>query len=56
MNCKGGITETLNRLNHRLLKWVKWGVELYKYDQIRWLWACYDTNPGLFAHWRLAQP
>jgi len=33
----GGVRDVWNQHNHRLLKWVKWETDLYKYDSLHWL-------------------
>jgi hypothetical protein len=53
---QAGMRDVWNRLNHRLLKWVKWEKGLYKYASVKWLRQSYRENPGLFVHWKLVQP
>lgn len=45
-----------HQLNIRLLKWIKWEKDLYKYAAIRWLRQKYREKPQLFAHWALVHP
>ena len=45
-----------HQVNVRLLKWVKWEKDLYKYAAIRWLKNKYKENPKLFAHWQWVSP
>src|SRR5690606_29932083 len=53
---QAGMRPVWNRLNHRLLKWVKWEKGLYKYASVSWLKRQYKETPGLFEHWKLVQP
>jgi len=48
--------EIWNRLNVRLLKWVKWEKGLYKMASVRWLQKKYKESPLLFPHWKLVNP
>ena len=43
-------------LNCRLLKWVEWEKDLYKYAALKWLQRKYREQSNLFAHWVLVNP
>lgn len=45
-----------NRLNTRLIKWVKWEKGLHKLQAVKWLKKKLKENPGLFPHWALVHP
>lgn len=45
-----------HQLNIRLLKWIKWEKDLYKYAALIWLKNKYKEKPQLFAHWALVHP
>ena len=52
----GSMRYVWNQVNTRLLKWVKWEKDLYKYAAIQWLKTKYKENPRLFAHWQWVSP
>ncbi len=52
----GSMRYVWHQLNVRLLKWVKWEKDLYKYAAIRWLKNKYKATPKLFAHWQWVSP
>jgi hypothetical protein len=45
-----------NKLNLRLLKWVKWEKGLYMKAAFNWLKTKNKEKPGLFLHWKLVHP
>ncbi len=45
-----------HQLNIRLLKWIKWEKDMYKYEALEWLKKKYKERPLLFAHWALVHP
>ena len=53
---KGNLRYIFNRLNTRLIKWVKWEKGLYKRKAVKWLKKKYKENPKLFPHWALVHP
>jgi RNA-directed DNA polymerase len=53
---KGHLRYVFNRLNTRLIKWVKWEKGLQKLKAVKWLKKKYAENPGLFPHWALVHP
>jgi group II intron reverse transcriptase/maturase len=53
---KGHMRYVFNRLNTRLIKWVKWEKGLAKLKAVKWLQKKYKENPGLFPHWALVHP
>ena len=46
----GSMRYVWNQVNARLLKWVKWEKDLYKYAAVKWLKLKYKEHPQLFAH------
>ena len=44
------------KLNDRLVKWVKWERKMSVRAAIRWLKVVYKRNPRLFPHWELVHP
>ena len=44
------------RLNDRLVKWVKWEKGKSVRAARRWLKGVYKRSPGLFPHWELVRP
>jgi group II intron reverse transcriptase/maturase len=44
------------QLNKRLLKWVKWEKDLYKFASVKYLKTKRKETPNLFAHWLLVYP
>lgn len=53
---KGHMRYVFNRLNTRLIKWVKWEKGFQKLKAVKWLKKKYAENPGLFPHWELVHP
>lgn len=53
---RGSMRYIWNQVNARLLKWVKWEKDLYKYAAVRWLKTKYKEHPQLFAHWQWVYP
>lgn len=53
---KGHMRYVFNRLNTRLIKWVKWEKGFAKLKAVKWLQKKYKENPGLFPHWALVHP
>jgi group II intron reverse transcriptase/maturase len=53
---RNDIWQVWNQLNARLLKWVKWEMDLGKKRSLSYLRIKYKENPFLFEHWRLAHP
>ena len=52
----GSMRYVWRQLNARLLKWVKWEKDLYKYAAVKWLKTKYKEHPQLFAHWQWVSP
>ena len=52
----GSMRYVWNQVNARLLKWVKWEKDLYKYAAVKWLKHKYKEHPQLFAHWQWGRP
>ena len=44
------------RLNERLVKWVRWEKKKSVRAAIRWLKEVFKRNPGLFPHWEFVHP
>ena len=44
------------KLNDRLIKWVKWEKKMHIRVAIRWLKQQYKARPYLFPHWKLVHP
>lgn len=53
---KGHMRYIFNRMNARLIKWVKWEKGLHKLQAVKWLKRKYKENPNLFPHWQLVHP
>jgi len=50
------MVQVWRQLNARLLKWVKWEMDVGKKRALAYLRTRYKENPALFEHWRLVHP